>query len=68
MCNALKCHDENMVGAKVTQEFDVIIAGGGLSGALTACKLLSSLPNAKILILEKEKFSGGRLRTTDKEN
>lgn len=51
----------------MTQNYDAIIAGGGLSGALTACKILSSLPNAKILILEKEKFSGGRLRTTDKE-
>lgn len=51
----------------MSQAYDVVIAGGGLSGVLSACKILSSLPNARILILEKEKFSGGRLRTTDRE-
>ena len=48
----------------MAQNYDVIIAGGGLSGVLTACKILSALPNARILVLEKEKNAGGRLRTS----
>ena len=45
------------------QEYDVIVAGGGLSGVLATVKILSALPDAKILLLEN--FLGGRLRSTD---
>lgn len=44
--------------------YDVIIAGGGLSGVLSALNIRNALPKARILIIEKEEVAGGRLRTT----
>lgn len=47
--------------------FDVIIAGGGLAGILTALRIHEARPEYKILILEKERAVGGRLKLTSPE-
>ncbi|WOI54582.1 lycopene beta-cyclase CrtY [Parvularcula sp. LCG005] len=39
--------------------FDVIIAGGGLSGGLTAYRLLKAQPDLRILLLERDAALGG---------
>lgn len=44
---------------------DVIIAGAGLAGLLVAIRLRQAYPDASLLILEKEREAGGRLRTPD---
>jgi len=44
-----------------TQTYDYIIIGGGISGISFAHKL--SLLGKKILILEKEQFTGGQIQT-----
>jgi monoamine oxidase len=43
--------------------YDIIIAGGGIAGLNSAYQLLKYYPNAKILILEKEKNVGGRIES-----
>lgn len=44
---------------------DIAIVGGGLSGLLLACRLLHFNPDLRIIILEKENYLGGKLRTFD---
>jgi glycine/D-amino acid oxidase-like deaminating enzyme len=46
-----------------TKQFDVIIAGGGIAGILTARKIHDAFPQKSILILEKERHLGGRAIT-----
>lgn len=43
--------------------YDIIIAGGGISGLYTAYKLLKYYPNSKILIIEKNNYLGGRIKS-----
>lgn len=42
--------------------YDVIIAGGGVAGVLTAARLAMARPELKIALLERETTLGGRLR------
>ncbi len=45
--------------------FDVVVAGGGISGVLTAAKLRQEKGSSyKISVVEKEDALGGRMRTT----
>lgn len=44
-------------------EYDYIIIGGGLAGLYTAYKLTQREPNAKLLILERNRAMGGRIDT-----
>ena len=46
--------------------YDIIIIGGGISGLNTAYKLLQHKPLLKILILEKNNYLGGRIKTFTK--
>ncbi|MCG8334906.1 MAG: protoporphyrinogen oxidase [Proteobacteria bacterium] len=46
-----------------TPEFDIVIAGAGLSGLSTAHFLKKQAPEAKILILEKTERPGGAIRS-----
>lgn len=48
------------------QHFDIIVAGGGIAGCLAAARLADANPNLKILLLDKEQWLGGRLRSTGK--
>lgn len=41
--------------------YDYIIIGSGIAGLYTAFKLTDKYPNSKILILEKNKYVGGRI-------
>lgn len=50
------------------QTFDVVIAGGGMSGVLAAVQLINSKQNLKIHVLEAEKTCGGRLRSSRREH
>lgn len=50
------------------QHFDVIIAGGGMSGALTRARIQRAQPDKRILVLEKEPTLGGRLQRYCKES
>ena len=43
--------------------YDYIIIGGGIGGLNVAYQILKHLPNANLLILEKEKTLGGRVYT-----
>lgn len=44
--------------------YDIIVAGGGAAGVLAAAKLAKANPSLKILVLEKEAYLGGRLKST----
>lgn len=44
-------------------EFDYLIAGAGIAGLYTAYKLHKKYPSARICILEKSIYIGGRLHT-----
>lgn len=44
--------------------FDVIIAGGGIAGGLAAAILDDANPDLELLLLEKDRSFGGRLRST----
>jgi glycine/D-amino acid oxidase-like deaminating enzyme len=44
------------------QSFDVLIVGGGISGCLAAARVRLLKPDAKIGILERDAWLGGRLR------
>jgi protoporphyrinogen oxidase len=44
-------------------KYDVIIIGGGISGLFSAYKIQKLHPDKSIVILEKEKFLGGRMDT-----
>jgi glycine/D-amino acid oxidase-like deaminating enzyme len=55
------------MNASNEKTFDVIIAGGGCSGLLTAARLADAHPDMKILVLEKEEVLGGRLRSNTPE-
>ena len=48
--------------------YDIGIAGGGLAGMIMAARLRRLNPDLKILVLEKESFVGGRIRSTSREN
>lgn len=43
--------------------YDYVILGGGIAGLYTAYQLVKKEPNAKLLLLEKEKTLGGRIYT-----
>ncbi len=45
-------------------EFDVVIAGGGLGGVLSAARLNTLFPEARVALLEKSSQVGGRLRSS----
>jgi len=49
--------------ASQQKSFDVVVAGGGCSGILTAARLADAHPDIKILVIEKEEALGGRLRS-----
>jgi protoporphyrinogen oxidase len=49
------------------QSYDVVIAGGGMSGILAAAFLASSRKDLKIHLLESENYFGGRLRSSHPE-
>ncbi|MGE0174754.1 MAG: NAD(P)-binding protein [Oligoflexales bacterium] len=51
----------------MSTHFDVIIAGAGLSGAMLASRLKLSSPEKTVLLIDKDPFAGGRVRTTDSE-
>ncbi len=53
--------------AGVQQIYDVIVAGGGISGVMAAAKIAALNPNARILLIEKEAALGGRLRQSTAE-
>ena len=44
--------------------YDIIIAGGGISGLYTAYKLIKNYPMLSILIIEKNNYLGGRIKST----
>lgn len=46
--------------------YDIIILGGGISGLYSAYKLLEKNKDLKILILEKNDYLGGRIKTFKK--
>ena len=46
--------------------YDIIIIGCGISGLNTAYQLLSKNPQLKILLLEKNNYLGGRIKTLTK--
>jgi len=46
--------------------YDIIIIGGGISGLYSAYKLLQKNKDLKILILEKNDYLGGRIKTFKK--
>ena len=43
--------------------YDYVVLGGGIAGLYTSYKILKKKPNAKLLILEKERTLGGRIYT-----
>jgi protoporphyrinogen oxidase len=47
--------------------YDIIIIGGGVSGLYTAYNLLTKNPLLKIMILEKNNYLGGRIKTFNKK-
>ena len=48
--------------------YDIIISGGGISGLYCAYKLLLNNPYYKILLIEKNNYLGGRIKTFKKKN
>jgi glycine/D-amino acid oxidase-like deaminating enzyme len=50
------------------QTFDVVIAGGGMSGVLAAVHLIDPNKNMSIHVLEAEKVCGGRLRSSRQDH
>lgn len=56
-----------MADASMVKSFDVIVAGGGLSGLLAAARLVASKPGTKVAVFEREAVLGGRLRGTVSE-
>lgn len=46
-----------------TSQVDVIIAGGGIAGILTAARLIADRPELSVLLLETEETPGGRAKT-----
>jgi len=47
-------------------DYDIIIVGSGISGLYTTYKLLKKNKNLKILIIEKNNYNGGRIKTYKK--
>ena len=45
------------------EEFDVVVAGCGLSGLTTAYELLKKRPDLRVCIVEARERMGGRLKT-----
>lgn len=54
-------------GENSAAPYDVVIAGGGMSGVLAAARLASAQPGLKILLLERESRLGGRLQATESD-
>lgn len=52
-------------GAAEAPHFDAIIAGGGISGLLVAHRYCLANPERKVLVIEKESRTGGRLVSLD---
>lgn len=50
------------------QSYDVVIAGGGMSGFLAAAHLAAQKSGASIHLIEAEKQCGGRLRSSRRES
>lgn len=44
------------------ENFDVVVAGGGMAGVLAAARIALARPDLKLAILEREPVLGGRLR------
>lgn len=49
----------------MSQAYDAVVAGGGLSGILAVARLALMNPQGRYLLLEKEPVLGGRLRTSN---
>ena len=45
--------------------FDLLVAGGGISGVLVAHRIKQLFPSLRLAVVEKESQLGGRLRATD---
>lgn len=50
------------VDTEVNQIYDVVVAGAGIAGILSAVRLAESNQNLRILILDKDIAPGGRIR------
>ncbi|MFK7822556.1 MAG: NAD(P)-binding protein [Oligoflexales bacterium] len=50
------------------QSFDIIVAGAGITGILAANRLCQSLPDAKVLLLDKASRPGGRALSPNNED
>ncbi|MBI2603325.1 MAG: NAD(P)-binding protein [Deltaproteobacteria bacterium] len=55
------------MSSEKTQPHSIIIAGAGLAGLLAAARLRQAFPSASLLLLEKEKQAGGRLRASEED-
>src|SRR5438874_12972056 len=53
--------DSPISEATSTNEFDVVVIGGALSGAATALMLMRQMPSLRVLIVEKSKQFGRRV-------
>jgi len=51
----------------MTDVLDVLIAGAGTAGILTAARLIHDEPELKVALVEKEKIPGGRIRSVSEE-
>lgn len=56
-----------MDASSAQTDFDIVVAGGGIAGVLTAARLALAVPQARIGLLEKDPTLGGRLRGTNRE-
>ena len=63
-----KCH-HGLESSSIfmSEEFDIIVAGGGISGCLAARRLHERFPDKRIVLIERDQIVGGRLRSTDLE-
>lgn len=52
----------------MSETYDIIIAGGGVSGILLANRVALQNPEQRVLLIEKESYIGGRIRDTDPES
>ena len=54
--------DADTGGALAGHDVDVIIAGGGVAGVMAAIRLARLRPDLRLLLIERERELGGRLR------
>jgi len=52
----------------MTDVLDVLIAGAGTAGILTAARLIHDKPELNIALIEKEQIPGGRIRSVSEEH